>query len=176
MPSSPPSPRGHCHFTARVLLPFEQTPAFPRDCIGCGKENPPLLWKPEATRSPFSGKVAYYLNHRMLPAIEVPVCEVCIDHMPGHDQGMGVVATSLLVPAMLLLATLLFFALKMEAAAALTGIMSLTWFLLASRAVWVLKQSTLFDLQTGRNDHLVYYFRDPDYAAKFNQLNQEKPE
>src|SRR5215216_6394901 len=105
--------KGHRHYAARVLLPFEQTPTFPAECIGCGKERPPLVWKPEPARTPFSGKAAYYLNHGMLPAIQIPVCEVCVDHMPGHDQGMGVMAASVLVPAMLFLGTLLFYSLHM---------------------------------------------------------------
>src|SRR5438270_527839 len=117
MPSSPPR-KGHRHFAARVLLPFEQTPVFPAQCLGCGQDKPALVWKPDASRAPFTGKVGYYLNHRMLPPLEIPVCELCIDHMPGHDRGLGVMATSVLVPSMLLLATLLFFAIKMEAVAA----------------------------------------------------------
>jgi hypothetical protein len=131
------------------------------------------MWKPEPARSPFSGKLAYYLNHHMLPVMEIPVCDICIDHMPGNERGFGVMATSILVPAMLLLATLLFFAVNMHAIAALTGLASLVWFVLASRAVWVMQQSTLFDVQLGKNDHLIYYFRDPEYATKFNQLNEE---
>jgi hypothetical protein len=175
MPSSRPNLGRHRLFAARVVLPFEQVPIFPAECLGCGKAKPPLIWKPEPARSPFSGKAAFYLNQGILPEIQVPVCEICIDHMPGHDQGVGTLVASILAPAMLLLATLLFVAIKMEAAAVLTGLMCLTWFLVASRAVWVLKQSTLFDVQTGKDDHLVYYFRDPEYAAKFNELNRERP-
>jgi hypothetical protein len=174
MPSFSHSKPRHRQWTARVVLPFEHTPVFPARCPGCGKEKPPLVWQPDPARLPFSGKLAYYLNHRMLPAIDIPICEVCIDHMPGSDQGLGVVATSVLVPAMLLLATLLFYALQMEAAAALTGLACLVWFVLAARAVWVLQHSTLFDVQLGRNDQLIYSFRDPEYAAHFDALNQER--
>lgn len=73
-------------FASRVVLPFEQAPHFPGRCPGCGVDNPTQKWTPSRGNSPFSGQAQYFDNHNMLPAIEIPVCDLCLDHMPGRTH------------------------------------------------------------------------------------------
>jgi hypothetical protein len=175
MPSfNHPRSQRHRHFAARVFLDLSQTPVFPDVCLGCGQTKPPHLWSPEAGNSPFSGSAGYYGNHDLLPPIQIPVCDLCLDHMPGREHELSSLVASHFMPAVFLLATLFFVAVKMQAAAVLTGIAGIVWFLTATRAVWVLNHATLFDLRVGQDDRLIYYFRDPDYAKEFAQLNEKQ--
>ena len=159
------------HFGARIVLPFDQTPVFPARCIGCEEAQPQLKWTPQSVMSPFSGKAQYFHNHQMLPTMEVPVCETCIDYMPGRTSELSSMMASLFAPLIFACATLFFFSVNMYAVASLCGIAAIVWFLFASRAVWVVEHSTMFDVQVGKNDSLLYYFRDEAYAKEFNQLN-----
>jgi hypothetical protein len=161
------------HFGARVILPFGHTPVFPERCPGCDETQPLLKWSPPAGMSPFGGNPQYFGNHNMLPAIEIPVCEVCSNHMPGRTQELSGLVASHLAPMLFACATIFFYSVQLYAVATLTGIACLVWFALASRAVWVVDQSTLFDLQVGKNDSLIYYFHDPEYAAEFDRLNDQ---
>ncbi|HQR07473.1 MAG TPA: hypothetical protein PLN21_11655 [Gemmatales bacterium] len=161
------------HFGARVVLPFSQTPMFPTRCPGCDEMQPKLKWTPPAGMSPFAGNAQYFGNHNMLPAIEIPVCEVCIDHMPGRTQELSGLVASHLAPMLMAAATIFFYSVQLYAVATLTGLAAIAWFALAMKAVWVVDQSTLFDLQVGKNDSLLYYFHDPEYAEEFNRLNDQ---
>lgn len=161
------------HFGARVVLPFSQAPVFPQRCPGCDEAQPKLMWSPPTAMSPFAGDAQYFGNHDMLPVFEIPVCEVCINHMPGRTQELTSLVASHLAPMLFACATLFFYSVQMYAVATLTGIACITWFILASRAVWMVEKSTLFDLQVGKNDTLIYYFRDPEYAQEFNRLNEQ---
>lgn len=161
------------HFGARVILPFGQTPMFPSRCPGCTEQHPKLKWSPPEGRSPFAGNAQRYGNNGILPNIEIPVCEVCIDHMPGRLQELTGLVASHLAPLILAGATLFFYMVQIYVVAALTGLACIIWFALAMKAVWMVDQSTLFDLQVGKNDSLIYYFRDTDYADEFNRLNDQ---
>lgn len=162
------------HFGARVILPFSQTPLFPTRCPGCDEMQPKLIWTPPPGMSPFAGNAQYFGNHNMLPAIEIPVCEVCIDHMPGRTQELSGLVASHLAPMLMAAATVFFYSVQLYAVATLTGLAAIAWFALAMKAVWVVDQSTLFDLQVGKNDSLLYYFHDPEYAEEFNRLNDQR--
>lgn len=166
------APQRYRHFGAEVSLPFGLTPLFPTRCLGCAEAVPQQKWSPPAGLSPFAGKAQYFGNHGMLPAIEIPVCDVCIYHMPGRTHELSGMVASHLAPILLACATLFFYSFQLYAVAALTGLACIIWFTLASKAVWMLEHSTLFDMQVGKKDTLIYYFRDPDYAREFDQLNQ----
>ena len=160
------------HFAARVVLPFDHPPQFLSRCPGCDDPSPALSWSPTPGMSPFTGKAQYFGNHNMLPHIEIPVCAVCINHMPGRTRELSSLVASHLVPLFLACATVFFYTMQLYAVAALTGAACLVWFILAMKAVWIVDQSTLFDLQVGRDDSLIYYFRDREYASEFNRMNE----
>ena len=162
------------HFGARIVLPFDQTPQFPTRCIGCEDTQPQRKWTPQSVMSPFSGKARYYHNHNMLPTIEVPVCDVCIDHMPGHTSELSSMMASMFAPLLFGAATLFFYSMNLYAVASACGIAAIVWFIFASRAVWVVEHSTLFDVQAGKGDSLIYYFRDEPYAQEFLRLNSDE--
>lgn len=161
------------HFGARVILPFDHTPLFPAYCIGCENLQPQLRWTPPKGMSPFTGQAQYFDNHNMLPAIEIPVCEDCIDQMPGRTKELSSFVASLFAPLLFASATLFFYTFQLYGVAFLTGVACLVWFVMASRAVWVVEHSRLFDVQVGKNDSLLYYFLDGDYAQEFNRLNSQ---
>lgn len=167
-------PQRYRHFGARVILPFNHTPTFPLRCPGCDEKQPQQRWSPPAGMSPFAGNAQYFGNHDMLPAIEIPVCDVCMTHMPGRTQELSGLVASHLAPMLLACASVFFYSVNLYAVAALTGAACIIWFAMASRAVWMVDQSTLFDLQVGKNDSLIYYFQDPEYAKEFDELNQAK--
>ncbi len=162
----------YSQFAARVVLPFDQTPSFPARCLGCDELLPKRKWTPPSGVSPFAGNAQYYGNHGMLPPIEIPVCDICYDHMPGRTQELSGWIASYLAPLLLACASLFFYTVQLYALTALTGAACLVWIFIAMRAVWVVDHSTLFDLQASKNDTLIYYFRDPEYATEFNRLNE----
>ncbi len=158
-------------FASRVVLPFEQAPHFPGRCPGCGVDNPTQKWTPSRGNSPFSGQAQYFDNHNMLPAIEIPVCDLCLDHMPGRTHEFSSLLAGYFAPLLFLAATVFFYSVQLHAVAVLTGAAALVWIVFATQAVWVVSHSTLFDLQVGKNDSLIYYFRDEGYAREFAELN-----
>lgn len=165
-------PESQSPFAARVALPFDQIPRFPAKCLGCEEMHPQLKWSPQRGHSPFSGKAQYFDNHNMLPHIEIPVCEECMDDMPGRSHEFSSVLASYFAPLLFVAATFFFYTLHLHAVAVLTGAAALVWILFATQAVWIVSQSTLFDLKVGKHESLIYYFRDEAYGKEFAELNQ----
>lgn len=92
--------------------------------------------------------------------------------MPGRTHELSSVLASYFAPLLFVVATFFFYSVQLHAVAVLTGVAALIWIIFATQAVWVVSQSTLFDLKVGKQESLIYCFRDEAYGKEFAELNQ----
>lgn len=167
--SSSRTPAG---FAARVYLPVDHEPLFPEQCISCGEKQTLQWWSLDRSDLLRSDTIR---GGQKFPAIHAPVCERCIDQMPGHPRKVSVIVGHL-VPTVFLIVTLLFFFIGMKGVAVLVGAAGLVWFALATHLAWATPAPSPFEVQFRHPDRMVYYFRDNKYAALFDELNKKRDE
>jgi hypothetical protein len=166
-----PKSRRPRDFAARVFLSIHQPPIFPDRCIGCGEAKPAMTWTPNVRHLPLKGG-ADTLDQGA-PGIRVPICPACMEHLSDRDnQSFGIGASHLWLPAVFLVATMVFVLAQMQAVAVLTGLGGIIWFAMAMRTAWT-HRPLFFDVRAGGDERLIYYFRDSEYAREFDRLNEK---
>jgi hypothetical protein len=158
-------------FSTDIRLPKSQAAAFPCRCVGCGQAEPrsgvtiwtwdvswwafvtclALFWSKAAkTRAPFCRRCAWSLRLRRLLNVAAFAAAICLAiHL--HSR--------LFVSSPRLLRKLIIGGIAIAA--------------LVPVGFWNLLRPAALAI-TIDGDHLIYEFRDPDYAAEFAALNDAR--